>query len=59
MGRYGDYNESTYRVTFSKSFDFAGFNAALIRQKGSGHYVIAFDPSHIRKSGKQTYGIGK
>lgn len=59
MGRYGAYNESTYRLNFSKPFDFQGFNAELIRQKGSGHYVVAFDPSHIRKSGKNTYGIGR
>jgi Transposase DDE domain len=59
MGRYGWYNESTYRVNFSKSFDFQGFNRELILAKGSGHYVIAFDPSHIRKSGKHTFGRGK
>jgi len=59
MGRYGRYNESTYRINFSKSFDFQGFNTELIKTKGSGQYVIAFDPSHIRKSGKHTFGRGK
>lgn len=59
MGRYGQYNESTYRINFSKAFDFQSFNRELINSKGSGHYVIAFDPSHIRKSGKHTFGRGK
>jgi hypothetical protein len=59
MGRYGIYNESTYRVNFSKGFDFQCFNRELILSKGSGHYVVAFDPSHIKKSGNQTFGKGK
>lgn len=59
MGRYGHFNESTYRMNFSKYFDFQGFNTNLVQSKGSGHYVIAFDPSHIRKSGKTTFGRGK
>lgn len=59
MARYGRYNELTYRMNFSKAFDFQGFNRELIKSKGSGHYVIAFDPSHIRKSGKHTFGRGK
>jgi Transposase DDE domain len=59
MGRYGQYNEGTYRVNFSKGFDFQGFNRELILSQGSGHYVVAFDPSHIKKSGKHTFGRGK
>jgi hypothetical protein len=59
MGRYGKYNELTYRVNFSKSFDFQLFNRELILSYGSGHYVVAFDPSHIKKSGKHTFGRGK
>jgi Transposase DDE domain len=59
MGRYGRYNESTYRANFAKAFDFQGFNTELIKAGGSGHYVVAFDPSHIRKSGKHTFGRGK
>lgn len=59
MGRYGRYNESTYRANFGKTFDFQGFNTELIKARGSGHYVVAFDPSHIRKSGKHTFGRGK
>lgn len=59
MERYGKYNELTYRVNFSKGFDFQTFNRIMILEQGSGHYVIAFDPSHIKKSGKKTFGRGK
>jgi hypothetical protein len=59
MARYGQYQESTYRMNFGKAFDFQRFNRALIKSKCSGHYVIAFDPSPIRKSGKETFGQGK
>jgi len=59
MGRYGTYNESTYRRNFSKPFDFYLFNKKLIKTVGSSHYVIAFDPTHIRKSGASTFGKGK
>ena len=27
-------------------------------ENGSGHYIIAFDPSYIAKSGKSTPGVG-
>ncbi|NJO01282.1 MAG: transposase [Bacteroidia bacterium] len=59
MGRYGKFNESTYRMNFARHFDFQEFNRNLIELKGSGHYVIAFDPSHIRKSGSSSFGRGK
>ncbi|MBN2898502.1 MAG: transposase, partial [Clostridia bacterium] len=35
------------------------FNTNLTIQHGSGHYIIAFDPSYIRKSGKKTPGLGR
>ena len=35
------------------------FNQQLIQQHGSGHYILAFDPSYIRKSGQATTGVGK
>jgi hypothetical protein len=54
LSRYGGKAESTYRSQFEKSFDFADFNQHLITGHGSGHYVGAFDPSHISKSGKKT-----
>lgn len=58
MSRFGTYSMTTYRNQFDKSFPFAEFNAEHIRQKGSGYHAIFFDPSHIRKSGKHTFGKG-
>lgn len=59
MARYGTYGMTGYRNNFDKVFDFGSFNGEHIRQKGSGYHVIIFDPSHIRKSGKQTFGKGR
>lgn len=58
LGRQSDYNESTFRNNYSKSFDFLSFNQELIRQYCSEELVIAFDPSFISKSGKHTPGLG-
>jgi hypothetical protein len=35
------------------------FNKQLAISNGSGRFVIAFDPSYISKSGKQTPGLGR
>lgn len=58
MSRFGTYSMTTYRNQFDKSFPFDEFNAEHIRQKGTGYHAILFDPSHIRKSGKHTFGKG-
>ena len=58
MGREGKFNEQTYRNNFKKSFDFMRFNIELVNQHSSGDIIIAFDPSHITKSGKCTPGMG-
>ncbi len=55
---YGVYNEVTYRENFKKPFDSQLFNRTLIQTTGSGHFVVAFDPSHIKKSGTKTFGVG-
>jgi hypothetical protein len=54
MSLYGDYHERTYRRHFEAAFDWTAFNLALIQQYGSGHYVVAFDPTFVAKSGKKT-----
>ena len=59
MSRYGTYSMTSYRNNFDKSFDFGSFNSEHIKIKGTGHHVILFDPSHIRKSGKSTFGKGR
>ena len=53
------YVESSFRLNFEQFFDFADFNTLLAKEYGSGHFVNAFDPSYIRKSGKHTAHIGK
>lgn len=58
LGRYGLRNEQRYRGQFEKRFDFLGFNKELILEHGSGHFTIAFDPSYIGKTGKNTAGVG-
>ena len=59
LARYGQFGEQRYRQQFEKPFDFMEFNKELATSYGSGHYVIAFDPSYIRKSGKKTPGLGR
>lgn len=59
MSRYGTYSMTSYRNNFDKSFDFGLFNSEHIKMQGTGHHVIIFDPSHIRKSGKSTFGRGR
>ena len=59
LGRYGNYSEQRYRQQFEKDFDFLEFNKQLVSEHGSGQFAIAFDPSFISKSGKNTFGLGK
>ena len=58
LARYGKYKEQRYRQQFKKRFDFLTFNKELTLSQGSGRYAIAFDPSYVSKSGKQTPGVG-
>jgi hypothetical protein len=53
------YVESTARLQFEQYVDFASLNQKYILQKGSGHYLLAFDLSYLSKSGKATQGMGK
>ncbi len=58
LGRFGLFSEQRYRQQFEKQFSFLEFNKQLVLSSGSGKYAIAFDPSYISKSGKQTPGLG-
>lgn len=58
LGRYGQYGEQRYRQHFEVDFDFFNFNATLIQQYCGTIRAIAFDPSYIPKSGRQTEGVG-
>lgn len=58
LGRYSRHGEQRFRRQFEKGFDFFSFNSALSRPYMGRCCAIAFDASFIRKSGKQTPGIG-
>jgi len=58
MGRWGTMNEKSYRNCFKKFFDWFGFNYHMVKQHCGKEIVAVFDPSYIKKSGKQTYGMG-
>jgi len=59
MERWGKMTEKSYRNRFGKFFDWFGFNHALVQQHGSKELIAVFDPSHSKKSGKHTYGLGR
>lgn len=60
LARHTDeYVESSFRNHFENYFDYGKMNTTLVSMYGSGHYVLGFDPSYIRKSGKCTPGTGK
>jgi hypothetical protein len=58
MARYGIYNHLSYRLNFSKFFDFKSFNKEIISTYCGSEKVFLFDPSYISKSGKHTPGVG-
>lgn len=60
LARHSDaYEESTCRLQFEQYMDFASLNQHYIQEKGSGHFVLAFDLSYLPKSGKATPGTGR
>jgi hypothetical protein len=58
LGRYGNFKEQRYRQQFEKPFPWLDFNKELALSHGGKRFVIAFDPSYINKSGKNTPGVG-
>ena len=59
LGRFSPYCEQTHRIHFEQEFDFLPFNKFLCEQIIDKERILAFDPSYIPKSGKQTYGRGR
>jgi len=59
LGRFSTYCEQIHRIHFEQEFDFFAFNKLLTQEIVSKDRIIAFDPSYIPKSGKQTYGLGR
>jgi hypothetical protein len=57
MERWGSMTEKSYRNGFKKFFDWFGFNFRLLQRQCGKEIVAVFDPSYIKKSGKQTYGL--
>ena len=55
----GQYCERSLRLHFERFTDFAELNQQLICQHGSGHFILALDPTYLPKSGKKTPGLGK
>ena len=58
MARYGIFSLTTYCNNFDKPFGFLTFNTHHVEMQSSGYNVILFDPSHINKSGKNTFQKG-
>lgn len=58
LGRFGNFKEQRYRQQFEKPFPWLDFNKELTLSHGGSRFVIAFDPSYINKSGKNTPGVG-
>ena len=58
MERWGSMTEKSYRSCFKKFFDWFGFNYSMVKQRCGKEIIAVFDPSYIKKSGKQTYGMG-
>lgn len=61
LSRYSDLSERTYRRIFEKSFDFAEFNAVVIKAAIAENQALiaVMDGSFINKSGKKTFGIDR
>ena len=57
MSRFGSYCDRSYRFHFGRWFDFLSFNMTLSEELCETDYVLAFDPTYIRKSGKHTAHI--
>jgi hypothetical protein len=58
MQRWGKMTEKSYRNCFKKFFDWFEYNYAIVKQHCGKEIIAVFDPSYIKKSGKQTYGMG-
>jgi len=61
LSRYSRYHEKTCARWFAHDADFVSLNRAAIVQAIPLHHeqALAFDPSFVSKSGKQTYGLDK
>ena len=62
MGKFGKHCEQTYRNGFTNDVDWVAYNTSLVRKvfsDPSDLLAVAVDQSHITKSGKCTWGVGR
>lgn len=61
LSRYGNgaYCEKSIRHQFSRKIPFVNWFGVAFKGLNGKELVAAFDPSHIKKSGKHTFGKGK
>jgi len=57
MERFSDKCEQYFRINFENKFNFQDLNLSMIKDRLT-ECIVAFDPSYIKKSGKQTFGLG-
>jgi hypothetical protein len=59
LSRFSSFCKQFFRIHFENRFNFQGFNLSLVSSLKIKESIVAFDPSHIPKSGKQTFGLGR
>lgn len=58
LARHGKSCESRFRQNFKKKFDWGTFNSGMLLDVPGHRIAVALDHSFIRKSGKNTPGLG-
>lgn len=59
LSRYSTYSDKSIRLQFRRRFNFFYWMHGLCIVRKSTEQIIAFDPTYVPKSGKQTFGLGK
>ena len=57
MERWGSMSEKSYRNGFSRLFNWFEFNVQILRKHRGDEIIAVSNPSYIKKSWKQTYGL--
>jgi DDE superfamily endonuclease len=60
LQRWGGRNEKSYRSMFLKTIDWFSFNLEVVKACfGQKKLIAVFDPTYLKKSGKQTHGVAR
>ena len=59
LSQFSSFCEQFFRIHFENRFNFKCFNLSLVPPLDIKESIVAFDPSYIPKSGKQTFGLGR